>query len=184
MTKDFRAPGGVVAMDRFHDTDAIHLAEARRRLAANDNRKVISIGPRNPQNSGIAELRALKSLTSTASEILTVMKAAVYVIGVSDAKCVKIGKATSPAKRLATLQTGNHEPLFLHRVFWVPTVREADRVEKLAHEYSGTDSIRLEGEWFECSPYQAHKSIERALDHFGSHYCVLTPALEEVYDAA
>lgn len=100
----------------------------------------------------------------------------VYVIGDVMGRQCKIGKAANPVSRLAQLQTGNPNLLFLHRVFWMRRV-VADRVEVTAHRIAGNRYTRLQGEWFECSPDQAHTAIEESIHHAGvtKSYCAMTP---------
>lgn len=102
---------------------------------------------------------------------------AVYVIGDVYGRECKIGKAANPINRLAQLQTGNHRQLFLHRVFWMRE-REASSVEALAHRIAEGSYDRLIGEWFRCSPNEAHEAIECAIEYRGNiqSYCVVTPA--------
>jgi hypothetical protein len=119
--------------------------------------------------------------------------AAIYAISDIYGEATKIGKAGDPIARLAQLQTGNHRKLFLHRVFWLaegsrPIAEETDVVERDAHVRAGSLYTRLEGEWFRCSPSEAHKAIEEVVTvEKGTgriaQYCVMTPE-QELWRAA
>lgn len=185
MTRDFKLPpGGITAMDRFQDRDAHYLAGARKREAANDNRKTLAFGRNSTVVPSIAELRSFKSMVAESRSVLSHESVAVYVAGIDAPSCVKIGKARSPHRRLATLQTGNHDTLFLHRVFWLPDAEAATSVEGMAHEYAAECHFRLEGEWFECIPYQAHNHVQQAVDDLGLDYCAMSPNAESTNAAS
>lgn len=64
-----------------------------------------------------------------------------YAIVNESAKAVKIGKAVDPDKRLRLLQTGNHSPLTLRRVW-----RDCGKYERDVHRYFWHSHKR--GEWF------------------------------------
>lgn len=178
MNHHFHAPGGLVPMDRL-------LVASKSNLRAhNDNRKTISIGKDNPVQATLSELRNLKSLISAAGQILAAEEVAVYVIAAERPSCVKIGKARSPLHRLATLQTGNPETLFVHRAFFFRDAATATRVEERAHWLAGDSHYRLEGEWFECIPYQAHNHIRQAADEMMLDYCAFNPTAEGIHNAA
>jgi hypothetical protein len=110
------------------------------------------------------------------------VECAVYVVSDIYGREVKIGKAANPAYRLAQLQTGNHRKLFLHRVFWMSQA-EADQVERAAHIVAERLHSRLEGEWFHCSPSEAHEIVESVIPYEQARYCVMTP-LSELWRAA
>lgn len=108
---------------------------------------------------------------------------AIYVISDIYGRETKIGRAQAPTKRLAQLQTGNPRRLFVHRAFWIwcETSEDADYVERAAHGRAGAMFGRLEGEWFKCSPTEAHGVIEGVLtDAYGQRrfgqYCEMTPS--------
>lgn len=176
MTKPLYAPkGGFYSMDALHGR-----CEYRPRPSSNDNRRVDRIGGGNRTTASISALRELKSVTGMARELLgNAADVAVYVIGLDNPSCVKIGRARSPTRRLAELQTGNPEQLFIHRVFWFEDNAAATRVELASHEYAAQEHYRLEGEWFDCIPYQAHKHIVSAADEFGLGYIEVTPSLDK-----
>lgn len=173
MTKPLHAPiDGVYAMDR--------MLEPAKAMPDNDNREVVEVGSGNRTSSSIPSLRGLRSAAIAVRGLMGPEgDTAVYVIGTAFPNCVKIGRARCPVKRLATLQTGNPEPLFIHRVFWFLTPVEALRVEIAAHEYAAQEHDRLEGEWFECIPYQAHKHIVSAADEFRFGYLAMTPSINQ-----
>lgn len=110
------------------------------------------------------------------------VECAVYVVSDIYGQEVKIGKATNPTYRLAQLQTGNPKKLFLHRVFWM-NQQGADEVERAAHSVATRKFSRLEGEWFACSPSDAHSAVEQAIQSAPTRYCVMTP-LSELWRAA
>ncbi|WP_028753703.1 GIY-YIG nuclease family protein [Rhizobium leucaenae] len=122
-----------------------------------------------------------------ATEVVNVCKTpkvqcAVYVISDIYGREVKIGKAANPPYRLAQLQTGNPRKLFIHRVFWMSQA-DADEAEKNAHTVAERLYSRLEGEWFQCSPSDAHTAIEGSLFYSHTRYCAMTP-LSELWRAA
>lgn len=128
--------------------------------------------------------RPLVLLEEIVSQCLAAMKAfdvtrneaCVYVIGDVVADRVKIGMATDPIARLAQLQTGNPSKLYLHRVFWVDASQAAN-IEADAHANASASYERLEGEWFACTPNEAHEAIEGAIfdGKHVRHYCAVTP---------
>ena len=69
----------------------------------------------------------------------------IYFIGSVESGTVKIGKSNDPEKRLAGLQTGNSNRLFLYGV-----IRDVNGYyENMLHKQF--DDIRLEGEWFKLT---------------------------------
>lgn len=177
----------------------------RKRKAANDNQprrylvgagNITWIRPPTPDMNA-AEVstlaRPLSQLNELIRESVDTIRAksgyaAIYAIADIYGDETKIGKAGDPIARLAQLQTGNHRKLFLHRVFWLAegsrTIAEGtDFVEREAHIRAGSIYTRLEGEWFKCSPSEAHKVIEEVITTAKgtgqiSQYCVMTPASE------
>lgn len=75
----------------------------------------------------------------------------IYVIG-TQGNLQKIGYAADPNKRLAQLQTGNPERLYLHHKIPVPDSR-ARLVEK--HIHKEISYKRATGEWFKLTPKEA-----------------------------
>ncbi|MFE7512748.1 GIY-YIG nuclease family protein [Streptomyces sp. NPDC057540] len=67
------------------------------------------------------------------------------MIGEEGESVVKIGKANSPADRLASLQTGNPTPL---RILWV---HEGDQ-QLEGHLHAVFADYRVRGEWFDLAP--------------------------------
>lgn len=102
----------------------------------------------------------------------------VYVMSDIGGLVCKIGRAHSPAKRLATVQTGNPNTIYLHRVFWVDDQRSAEGVERRSHELAR--HFRLQGEWFDCPVDVAHNVILKALDEMNIDYAVFTPNIRRV----
>jgi rRNA-processing protein FCF1 len=69
----------------------------------------------------------------------------IYFIGSVESGTVKIGKSSDPEKRLAGLQTGNSNRLFLYGV-----IRDVNEYyENKLHKRF--ENIRLEGEWFKLT---------------------------------
>lgn len=129
-------------------------------------------------------LRIMHEIVSQAVEMMRTDTAAqgcgcVYVIGDVYGRECKIGKALDPVKRLAQLQTGNPNQLFLHRVFWLKRA-QADKVEMWSHQAAERLYVRLHGEWFQCSPDQAHLIILNSIIKSGwiKSYSVMTPTID------
>jgi hypothetical protein len=163
-------------MDRLHDREAYYVAEAKKQSAIDSKITVVSVGAGNVAEWSLTGLRNLKAMVEIGkSEYMTEGDCAVYVVGTNRATCTKIGMALSPIKRLAALQTGNPEALFLHRVFWFRNAETAASIERRAHEKAAQKHIRLEGEWFECGPTQAHIAVEMAANELRVDYAVMTP---------
>ena len=70
----------------------------------------------------------------------------VYFIQCGDDGPIKIGVASDLDKRLAGLQTANHQELFL--LGFIPTA-DAEEMEEFLHVQF--DEARVRGEWFEPS---------------------------------
>lgn len=183
---------------------------AKKRKAANDNqprRYLVGAGnltwvrPATPDMTA-AEVATLARPLAKLNELIresvdTIRKhsgyAAIYAISDIYGGETKIGKAGDPIARLAQLQTGNHRRLFLHRVFWlaegsVPIAEQTDAIERDSHIRAGGIYTRLEGEWFKCSPSEAHRVIEEVVSTAKgtgriAQYCVMTPA-QELWRAA
>lgn len=100
---------------------------------------------------------------------------AVYVVGTLNPTCVKVGMACDPIARLAQLQTGNPEKLYLHRVFWTIKPDAARSLEGRAHSFLAKKTKRMVGEWFECSPMVAHDTIINACRSLGIGFEAITP---------
>jgi hypothetical protein len=132
-------------------------------------------------------MRAFYNMVVEATDVVAkekspVAECAVYVISDIYGLEVKIGKATNPPMRLCQLQTGNPHKLFIHRVFWMSQTF-ADAVERDAHVMAERHFGRLEGEWFSCSPSDAHRTIERVIGGYNIKHCVMTP-MSELWRAA
>lgn len=125
----------------------------------------------------VTPLKNLATLVSACYKLPCVKStSSAYVIGDADGGVVKIGMARNPINRLASLQTGNHKRLYLHRVFQVRRPGIAQRMEMWAHTIAGDTHRRLEGEWFECGPSEAHDVIDKAADEILSGYIAMTPS--------
>lgn len=72
----------------------------------------------------------------------------VYAIGDGHGN-VKIGAADDVRKRIKQLQTGNPSRLYLVAFARLGSRRDADLVERTAHQYNAED--RVNGEWFSMS---------------------------------
>lgn len=82
----------------------------------------------------------------------------VYAISSEDG-ITKIGKASSPTRRVASLNTGS--PVKLTLKYESPAMDAADLVEKLAHQLLAEK--RLNGEWFSVSTEEAISAISAAI---------------------
>jgi T5orf172 domain len=141
-------------------------------------RSILKLGEGNTHSASRAKLNYLWALAHQSKNHISREACAVYVIGSIIPACVKIGIAGNPARRLAELQTGNPDFLFLYRVFWVDTFDIAERVERLTHRSIGLKWRRLAGEWFECPVTIAHEEIVQQLDAEQLDYVSLTPCQE------
>jgi hypothetical protein len=92
----------------------------------------------------------------------------VYAVQAQASRCIKIGIAKDPVKRLAALQTGNHESLELLGFGPGDAATEARLHAELAH-------YREIGEWFRDEP-----AVITALGkHFGLDRRIPTPQMVE-----
>ena len=82
----------------------------------------------------------------------------VYVIGPSQG-LQKVGIATDPKQRLATLQTAVPFDLHLHLAVAVP-FHEAHAIERRAHRLLARSCVR--NEWFEATPAEAIAAVQSA----------------------
>ena len=82
----------------------------------------------------------------------------VYVIG-PPVGLQKVGIATDPKQRLATLQTACPFDLFLHLAVAVP-FGEAHAIERRAHRLLARSCVR--NEWFETTRDEAIKAVQTA----------------------
>ena len=83
----------------------------------------------------------------------------VYVIG-PPVGLQKVGIATDPKQRLATLQTACPFDLFLHLAVAVP-FGEAHAIERAAHRLLARSCVR--NEWFEATTAQAIAAVQTAV---------------------
>jgi hypothetical protein len=110
----------------------------------------------------------------------------IYVVSDIYGKASKIGMAKEPTARLAQLQTGNPGKLFIHRLFWLHgSLGEINSIttmaEKNAHASAERKYTRAVGEWFYCTPSQAHTVVEAELNFRHregdiSRFCAMTPS--------
>ena len=82
----------------------------------------------------------------------------VYVIG-PPVGLQKVGIATDPKQRLATLQTACPFDLFLHLAFAVP-FGDAHAIERRAHRILARSCVR--NEWFETTAKEAIDAVQTA----------------------
>ena len=82
----------------------------------------------------------------------------VYVIGPNQG-LQKVGIATDPKQRLATLQTAVPFDLHLHLAAAVP-FHEAHAIERRAHRLLARSCVR--NEWFEATPAEAIAAVQSA----------------------
>ena len=83
----------------------------------------------------------------------------VYVIG-PPVGLQKVGIATDPKQRLATLQTACPFDLFLHLAVAVP-FGEAHAIERAAHRLLARSCVR--NEWFEATAAEAIQAVQAAV---------------------
>jgi predicted GIY-YIG superfamily endonuclease len=84
-----------------------------------------------------------------------------YIIQMRGTNYFKIGITNSLTKRLSTLQTGNPIKLYIVRYYLIYT--DANRLEKLIHNYLSEYHIHLE--WF-CISVDILKDIENIIDKY------------------
>lgn len=84
----------------------------------------------------------------------------VYVIG-PDVGPVKIGISKSIPKRVASLQSSSHARLNVFYSVRPPEGLSAGQIEWAAHRL--LSPVRLEGEWFDVAPDDAHAAIVDAI---------------------
>lgn len=137
------------------------------------HRKIIGDG--NVDSWSVRDLNMVWCKTSNMREGSNEIHDAVYVVGTLKANCVKVGMANDPIARLAQLQTGNHEKLYLHRVFWTSAPDAARDLESRSHSFLTKKTKRLVGEWFECSPMVAHDTIVNACRSLVLGFQAITP---------
>ena len=87
---------------------------------------------------------------------------------------VKIGIASDPEKRIASLQTGSPRPLKILAVFDTPNREIARKFEAAFHRHY--DDERLAGEWFDIDPIDA---LEMACGSFRSYLEGMSSKLED-----
>lgn len=83
----------------------------------------------------------------------------VYVIGPADGNPVKVGISNYCEKRLAHLQVGNWNPLFVHECGWLETSGAARKLEYKVHRL--LEGCHLSGEWFALSADDAIQEVRR-----------------------
>ncbi|WP_164903241.1 GIY-YIG nuclease family protein [Rhizobium leguminosarum] len=174
MTKDKTLRSGAATFERLNEKYALaDNSISRGRESPLRNRRIIGDG--NVSEWTIGRLNSVWSICRNLREGSGDFHDAVYVVGTAYPSCVKVGMATDPTARLAQLQTGNHERLFLHRVFWTHREQDASALEQRAHSFLQSKTDRLVGEWFACAPEIAHDTIENACRSMGIAFTAVTP---------
>lgn len=84
----------------------------------------------------------------------------VYVIGPQEKRPIKVGVAVDGHKRLTGIQTGNWNPLFVHRSGWLPDTKTAIALERFVHRT--LKKHHLSGEWFDVDAEEAFETVEWA----------------------
>jgi predicted GIY-YIG superfamily endonuclease len=84
-----------------------------------------------------------------------------YIIQMKGTLYYKIGVSNNLNKRLSTLQTGNPIKLYIVRYYLIYT--DANRLEKLIHNYLSEYHIHLE--WF-CISVDILKDIETIINKY------------------
>ena len=84
-------------------------------------------------------------------------RVAVYAISTKEMVHTKIGISSDIHGRLATIQIGHWEYLYLYYALWMPNQNIAELVEKSINHRLKTENTR--GEWFKVSPTEAKKII-------------------------
>ena len=100
----------------------------------------------------------------------------IYFIGIQGTSYVKVGKAVSPTKRLATLSTAHPVDLSLLRVIKTYGPTEDSILERRIHSY--LEEFRVKREWFEIDSNKLNETV----NHFeNSEQYRLNPVLEGRY---
>ena len=86
----------------------------------------------------------------------------IYIVAPDGHWPCKIGISNYARKRLNVLQTSHWKRLEVARCFWAPSVNDARRIEKKAHEILKEGGLYLLGEWFDRTPEKAAEVIEFA----------------------
>jgi len=89
----------------------------------------------------------------------------IYVIGPKVEQPVKVGIAVGAYSRLAELQVGNWNDLYVLKSAWLDTVQEARKLEHQTHR--ALQRKHLSGEWFDVSATEAIETIEWAAGYYG-----------------
>lgn len=90
------------------------------------------------------------------------MRTAVYAIGLQTGPPIKIGFSRKPAIRLVEVQISSPQELRFHLVCWLPSKKEAVALEQRCHKILRDAGRHLRGEWFDLTPIEAAKVIDRA----------------------
>lgn len=91
---------------------------------------------------------------------------------------IKIGIASDPEKRIASLQTGSARRLKILSYFDTPNREIAKKFEVAFHKYY--ESKRLAGEWFDVDPIAA---LELACNSFRGHLEQMQDKLEAPFQS-
>jgi hypothetical protein len=175
MTQDKTIPeGGILAFQALNAEPTFSEGKYSRGYESPINQRW-TVGDGNVEAATERQLRGVWHKTQELREGSDDIHDAVYVVGPLNPPCIKVGMATDPIARLAQLQTGNPEKLYLHRVFWTLKPDAARNLEAVAHSFLGKKSKRLVGEWFECSASVAHDTIINACRSLVLGFVAITP---------
>ena len=89
-----------------------------------------------------------------------------YLITTEDAVPVKVGIATDPAHRFASIQSCNFVLLRLHRFWWLPGRQISARIESGFKKHFSARCVR--GEWFDVPLSKAEEFVEAAIRDIGT----------------
>jgi hypothetical protein len=88
-----------------------------------------------------------------------------YVIGPKDGRPVKVGVSVDCHSRLAGIQTGNWNDLYVLKTVWTDSVKSARTLERETHR--ALQRHHLSGEWFDVEADEALESVKWVADFFG-----------------
>jgi len=89
-------------------------------------------------------------------------RSAIYAIGRQIGPPIKIGFSSKPVYRLTELQVSSPEELRFHLVCWLQDRSAASKIEARCHAILRGDGRHIRGEWFNITPDEAAKIIDRA----------------------
>jgi hypothetical protein len=100
----------------------------------------------------------------------------IYLVTTEDAAPVKVGIATDPAQRFASIQTSNFVLLRLYRFWWLPGRQVSAKIESGFKEHFSARCVR--GEWFAVPLAEAEEFIEAAIREIGTWGVVQTEVVD------